>query len=73
VAQLVQENEIAFVDVYLSQLRPTNLRRLPVAGAVISKCYPLEFLPREGKRILLLDEIDMALARDAGNGTAIYP
>jgi hypothetical protein len=36
------------------------LRGLPVADNGISKWYPPEFLPRNDKGILFLDEIDMA-------------
>ena len=60
VEQLAQENNINFVDVRLSQLAPTDLRGLPVAVDNISKWYPPEFLPRQGKGILFLDELNMA-------------
>jgi MoxR-like ATPase len=60
VGQLAKENGLEFVDVRLSQLAPTDLRGLPVAEAGISKWYPPEFLPRQGKGILFLDEINMA-------------
>lgn len=60
VAQIAQERNIDFVDVRLSQLAPTDLRGLPVAEDGISKWYPPEFLPRDGKGILFLDEINMA-------------
>ena len=60
VAQLAQEHEIDFVDVRLSQLAPTDLRGLPVAIDGISKWYPPEFLPRKGKGILFMDELNMA-------------
>lgn len=60
VGQLTKEHEIGFVDVRLSQLAPTDLRGLPVADEGISKWYPPEFLPREGKGILFLDELNMA-------------
>ncbi len=56
VAQIAQERDIDFVDVRLSQLAPTDLRGLPVAEDGISKWYPPEFLPRDGKGILFLDE-----------------
>lgn len=51
VAQVAQEDDIDFVDVRLSQLAPTDLRGLPVAEDGISKWYPPEFLPRDGKGI----------------------
>jgi ATPase family associated with various cellular activities (AAA) len=60
VGQLAQEQEIDFVDVRLSQLAPTDLRGLPVAEDGISKWFPPEFLPRDGKGILFLDELNMA-------------
>ena len=60
VAQVAQEHDIDFVDVRISQLAPTDLRGLPVAEDGISKWYPPEFLPRDGKGILFLDEINMA-------------
>lgn len=60
VAQITRSHKIDFVDVRLSQLAPTDLRGLPVAEDGISKWYPPEFLPREGKGILFLDELNMA-------------
>ncbi|OYD90908.1 ATPase [Nostoc sp. 'Peltigera membranacea cyanobiont' 210A] len=60
VGQIAQEYDIDFVDVRLSQLAPTDLRGLPVAEDGISKWYPPEFLPRGGKGILFLDELNMA-------------
>ena len=60
VAQIANEHKIDFVDVRLSQLAPTDLRGLPVADDGISKWYPPEFLPRQGKGILFLDELNMA-------------
>ena len=60
VAQVTQDHKIDFVDVRLSQLAPTDLRGLPVAEDGISKWYPPEFLPRDGKGILFLDELNMA-------------
>lgn len=60
VEQLTRDHAIDFVDVRLSQLAPTDLRGLPVAENGISKWYPPEFLPREGKGILFLDELNMA-------------
>lgn len=60
VGQLTQAHNMDFVDVRLSQLAPTDLRGLPVADGGISKWYPPEFLPRGGKGILFLDELNMA-------------
>ena len=60
VGQLARESDIDFVDIRLSQLAPTDLRGLPVAENGISKWFPPEFLPRKGKGILFLDELNMA-------------
>jgi MoxR-like ATPase len=60
VAQTAAEHKLDFIDVRLSQLAPTDLRGLPVAENGISKWYPPEFLPRDGKGILFLDELNMA-------------
>jgi MoxR-like ATPase len=60
VAQLAQLHQLEFIDVRLSQLAPTDLRGLPVAIDGVSKWYPPEFLPRSGRGILFLDEINMA-------------
>ena len=58
---------IDFIDLRLSQLAPTDLRGLPVPvhpednkKQGTSKWYPPEFLPREGRGILFLDELNMA-------------
>lgn len=60
VASVAKDFELALVDLRLSQLAPTDLRGLPVAKNGLSHWYPPEFLPREGKGILFLDEINMA-------------
>ncbi|HEV7128457.1 MAG TPA: MoxR family ATPase [Ktedonobacterales bacterium] len=60
VAQTARAHALAFVDVRLSQLAPTDLRGLPVAAKGVSRWYPPEFLPREGVGILFLDEVNLA-------------
>lgn len=66
VAQVAQENELDFIDLRLSQLAPTDLRGLPVPVAGVDKkqgtstWYPPDFLPKDGKGILFLDELNMA-------------
>ena len=67
VAQVAQAAGLDFIDVRLSQLAPTDLRGLPVAvppadGETLgtSTWFPPEFLPRSGKGILFLDELNMA-------------
>ncbi len=60
VAQTAQAHDMEIIDLRLSQLAPTDLRGLPVAEDGVSRWYPPEFLPREGKGILFLDEINLA-------------
>ena len=67
VSQAAKNKGYDFIDLRLSQLAPTDLRGLPVAihpksktEIGISKWYPPEFLPKAGKGILFLDEINMA-------------
>lgn len=68
VAQVAHASNLAFIDVRLSQLAPTDLRGLPVAIPAsktksqtgISAWYPPDFLPREGRGIFFLDELNMA-------------
>ncbi|MFN3200330.1 MAG: ATP-binding protein [Bradymonadia bacterium] len=60
VAQVAKRREHDFVDVRLSQLAPTDLRGLPVPEDGEAKWFPPEFLPRSGKGILFLDEMNMA-------------
>jgi hypothetical protein len=60
VAQVAQQAGIECIDVRLSQLAPTDLRGLPVAQDGVSRWFPPEFLPREGRGILFMDEVNMA-------------
>ena len=67
VAQVAQDSAMQFIDLRLSQLAPTDLRGLPVPvppakneSIGTSTWYPPEFLPRDGKGILFLDELNMA-------------
>jgi hypothetical protein len=60
VAQTAEARGLELVDVRLSQLAPTDLRGLPVADNGIARWYPPEFLPRTGKGILFLDELNLA-------------
>lgn len=60
VAQVARESQLAFVDVRISQLAPTDLRGLPVVGDGVARWLPPEFLPRSGVGVLFLDEINMA-------------
>lgn len=60
VASVARQHGLDLVDLRLSQLAPTDLRGLPVAEGGISRWYPPEFLPRTGKGVLFLDEINMA-------------
>ncbi len=60
VHQLAKAHQLEFIDLRLSQLAPTDLRGLPVAADGVSKWFPPEFLPQNGRGILFLDEINMA-------------
>jgi len=60
VAQVAEKHDLQIIDLRLSQLAPTDLRGLPVAEEGVAKWFPPEFLPRTGKGILFLDEINMA-------------
>jgi hypothetical protein len=60
VAQTAQTHGLDMIDLRLSQLAPTDLRGLPVAEHGVSRWYPPEFLPREGRGILFLDELNLA-------------
>lgn len=62
VAQTAAKHAFGFIDVRLSQLAPTDLRGLPVPDnkRQMSRWYPPEFLPRDGRGILFLDELNMA-------------
>ena len=60
VSQVAAAHELAFVDVRLSQLAPTDLRGLPVPDGKVSRWLPPEFLPQGGTGVLFLDELNMA-------------
>ncbi len=59
---VAEAHKLGLVDARLSQMAPTDLRGLPVADReeAVSRWYPPEFLPRKGKGILFLDELNMA-------------
>jgi hypothetical protein len=58
--QVAYAGGIDFIDIRLSQLAPTDLRGVPVSSRWNHPWYPPEFLPREGKGILFMDEINLA-------------
>jgi hypothetical protein len=60
VAQTASAHDLELVDLRLSQLAPTDLRGLPVADNGVSRWYPPEFLPRSGRGVVFLDELNMA-------------
>lgn len=62
VSQVTKNIGIDLIDLRLSQLAPTDIRGLPVADhdTRTSRWYPPEFLPRDGRGVLFLDEINMA-------------
>lgn len=60
VAQVAKDHEMEVTDVRLSQLAPTDLRGLPYVENGAAHFAPPSFLPREGRGILFLDEINLA-------------
>jgi MoxR-like ATPase len=60
VAAVAREAGLAFVDLRLGQLAPTDLRGLPVADGAVARWLPPEFLPADGAGVLFLDELNMA-------------
>src|SRR5262245_8144949 len=51
---------VGLVDLRISQLAPTDLRGLPVPDSGVARWLPPEFLPRKGRGVLFLDEINLA-------------
>lgn len=60
VAQVAKTLGLQLIDLRLSQLAPTDIRGLPIVDDGVSRWCPPEFLPKDGKGILFLDEINMA-------------
>ena len=62
VRALAERHGIGLVDLRLGQLAPTDLRGLPVPDHTERRAawYPPAFLPREGRGILFLDELNLA-------------
>ena len=66
--QIAKEMGLELIDIRLSLLNPVDLRGLPVPmtegdnkTATYTTWLPPHFLPRKGKGILLLDEINLAV------------
>lgn len=62
IREICETHRIPLVDVRLAQLDPTDLRGIPVPNRDerLVEWFPPAFLPREGKGILFLDELDKA-------------
>jgi hypothetical protein len=60
VAQVAIEQQLDLIDLRLSQLAPTDLRGLPGVEDGQMVWHPPDFLPRGGRGVLFLDEINMA-------------
>lgn len=65
VAAVCRENDLQLVDLRLSQLAPTDLRGVPVVrkiedGTEVTVFMPPSFMPRSGRGVLFLDEINLA-------------
>ena len=60
VRQICEEREVALLDVRLAQREPVDIRGLPVPGdGAVSWLLPAEW-PREGRGIILFDELTAA-------------
>jgi len=60
VSKVAENNGMEVIDVRLSQLAPTDLRGLPYVENGEARFAPPSFLPKEGKGLLFLDEINLA-------------
>lgn len=62
VSQLAKAEEVEFIDVRMSLLNPVDLRGIPVADLQkqIARWLIPSFLPKTGKGILFLDELNVA-------------
>ena len=60
VNKVAEENEMEVIDVRLSQLAPTDLRGLPYVENGEARFAPPSFLPKSGKGLLFLDEVNLA-------------
>ena len=60
VNKVAKENEMEVIDVRLSQLAPTDLRGLPYVENGEARFAPPSFLPKSGKGLLFLDEVNLA-------------
>lgn len=61
VAKAAQENDMEVIDLRLSQLAPTDIRGLPYVDEENTSRFAIpSFLPRSGKGILFLDEVNLA-------------
>lgn len=60
VNKVAKSNDMEVIDVRLSQLAPTDLRGLPYVKDDVARFAPPSFLPKGGKGILFLDEINLA-------------
>ena len=62
IAAYCKDHELEIRDVRASQLDPVDARGIPVPvpETKVTSWYPLDFLPREGKGVLFLDELNRA-------------
>jgi predicted metal-dependent peptidase len=60
VQECARQHELPMVDLRISQLAPTDLRGLPVPGEDRMRWLPPDFLPRDGRGVLFLDELNLA-------------
>jgi len=62
IKQIAQENGLEFIDLRLSLMDPTDLKGIPFYDkeAHMALWAPPSFLPREGRGVLFLDELNSA-------------
>lgn len=62
VKEAAEEAEVSFIDLRMSLLNPVDLRGIPVADLVkaVARWLVPEFMPKTGKGILFLDELNVA-------------
>ena len=72
VSQVARDAGIGCIDLRLSQLAPTDLRGLPVAEEGLSRWFPPEFLPRDGRGTLGPMARPMSDAPVARGGTGCF-
>ncbi len=61
VKEVAREENLEVIDLRLTQIDPTDLRGLPKIEAKEVQWVPPSFLPKKGKGLLFLDELNLAV------------